>query len=269
MVFRLSQNQVPFRQALPFKQVAMFWQSLLPWRALSCALFMGGLILITTGCQSSVWSQTSTQTSAQAPITIERIQAIESSGEYTIQGQAQVPDNTLIAVSAMQTEPGNQYRILDRQRVYVQNRLWQSKLNLVKALAQSPSLSQAANSNESSSSLPGGKKDVDVTILATLDPALQSQALTKKLSRQTQNYEKGNIRLNDEGELYAVASKTLKIALTAIASGSGTQPESAPASPRIVSPTQTIEAQAVEAQAAKDSQKETSKLPLPPTAFFN
>jgi hypothetical protein len=221
---------------------------------------MGALILTMTSCQSLVWSQTVPQASAQAPITIETIQAIGSSGEYTIQGLAQVADNTQIAISAVQTPKGSQYQILDRKRAYVRNRQWQVSLNVANVSPQT----QAASTGEGSTSLSGGSNDVDITILATLDPALQSQALTRKLSRQTQNYESGYIRINDEGELYAVASKTLKVSTKAMPPPSINHSQPTSAVPKVVQPTQV---QGI--QATGDRQKKASTQPLAPSAFFN
>lgn len=204
-------------------------------------------------------------------VSINDIQTMQVSGQFQVMGTANVPDKTLITVSAVRplmiaTElqspenPSNQqtrYTILDRQQVEVLDGTWQTELAL--AGAQTGYESWQATTQELNGAV---TPQPQVDFIATLDPSQQSFKLRQQLSQDDTGFEQGYIRLNDDGELYAIATETLEISPPKLDRAPNLSLEQA-------QPPNRETAQAAGASDALELNRSSStNLPLKPEAFF-
>jgi hypothetical protein len=183
-------------------------------------LFAGWLLglLLLTGCsQLATWGL---WTQATQFILINDVQLTQTPGRYRVSGEANLADGVLIAVSAVRPlkigkdihsegmEPATRYSILDRQLVPVVSGTWQTELTLAAAKSGNYETWQTTYQGIQGSVTPA----LGVNFMATLDPGLQPDGLAQRLLQDTTGFAQGHIRLNDDGELFAVAMRTLEIA---------------------------------------------------------
>ncbi|MEO0758901.1 MAG: hypothetical protein AAFY78_18750 [Cyanobacteria bacterium J06648_16] len=170
----------------------------------SCQAVSNGLPLGLPGQSASV-GQT---------ITIESVQPASQLGTYMVSGQANFPKGTDISVSALRrvrpetaADTEGFEALLDRQMVKVDERRWSVQLQLLQTEPGGGERWQA----EAAYSPQPWVADPDVVFMATLDPSRQTPALRKQLDKNESGFESGQVRISEDGELYAIATTTATI----------------------------------------------------------
>lgn len=192
-----------------------------------------GLSLLTiAGCATLPFGLGSPLSAAPINLTIRQVQATGQPGIYSIAGNASLPDQTRITVSAIrylqdsaeiEASSSPAYSILDRQFADVSQGNWETNLNLWQVapdgkFQEAWQLSQQDIQGELN-------PEPSVTFLATLDPANQPDNLRNQVENQDESVQAALARFTTEGELYLQASKLLTIALP---TGSTTPPSVSP-----------------------------------------
>jgi len=183
------------------------------YRWIHCLSLIGLLLL--TSCSTVAASLTDIRGSAVPIVSIEKVKPESQLGSYTIFGQAQLPDQTPLMVSATRPLKTQQaaadtafYAILDRQQTVVEDRQWVAQLQLLQTDPGGGEQWQFEAADSSTAWMP----ESEVSFTATLDPALQTSQLREQLNRDRLGFETGTVRINDDGEPYAIATQTITIA---------------------------------------------------------
>ncbi|MEO1589875.1 MAG: hypothetical protein AAFU71_01150 [Cyanobacteria bacterium J06632_22] len=172
-------------------------------------------LVLTTSCSTVPTAFVSGSNSSDVPLlSLETVEPAAQLGTYLISGQAQLPDQTPITISAMRTiKTGSVendtefYAILDRQQATLENRQWSAQLQL---LQSNPGGGEQWQAEAAHSAIPW-RPQAEVTFTATLEPSPKTASLQRRLSRNQSDFERGTVRISDDGEPYAIATQTITI----------------------------------------------------------
>lgn len=258
----LSQSNSPFRFCSRLRQTGQ--------RLLILAIGLP-LLLLSSGCNTTLNNLNSAFLSAPLELTILQVEPSGQPGTYTVSGNATLPDDTPITVSAVRylqantrlsssAEASPPYVILDRQFAQVKQDNWQTQLTLWQ-VAPDGTFQEAWQLNQKDTGITY-EPDSTVTFLATLDPPHQPSDLQERVEQLDDELQAALMRFTTDGELYVQADKSLPIALP---TGSTTPPAAgtAPATRTALSPTSVTPTAAT---SSEDWQQTTA--PLPPDAVL-
>ncbi|GAB4377176.1 MAG: hypothetical protein Kow00121_25880 [Elainellaceae cyanobacterium] len=151
-----------------------------------------------------------------------QVKATDTPGTYAIQGAADLPEKTRIAIAAVRyLHPGNSasarlnddptYSILAYQPVEVENGQWQIDLSLWRVAADGRF--QEIWQIEQSKLGISLKPDADVVFLATLAPDYELSQLEQELARRGIRFPSGAVLSTSEGFRYAQVQEVMSVAL--------------------------------------------------------
>lgn len=180
------------------------------------------LLILSSGCNSSLNNLNSTFLSSPLELTILQVEPSGQPGTYTVAGNATLPDNTAITVSAVRylqpntrlsasAEASPAYVILDRQFAQVNQENWQTQLKLWQ-VAPDGKFQEAWQLNQENMGATY-KPESTVTFLATLDPPQQPSDLQARVEQLDDDLQAALMRFTTDGELYIQSSKSLAVAL--------------------------------------------------------
>jgi hypothetical protein len=210
------------------------------------------LLVLGSGCNTPVSQLNSTFLAPPLELTILQVEPSGQPGTYTVSGNATLPDNTPITVSAVRyleaatrlsssAEANPAYVILDRQFAQVNQDNWRTELTLWQ-VAPDGSFREAWQLDQPNTSA-SYQPESTVTFLATLDPTHRPSDLQERVERLDDTRQATLMRFTTDGELYIQSSKSLPIALPTGATtppGAGTPPITRAALPPVdVTPTPT------------------------------
>lgn len=176
------------------------------------------IFLICGGCAQMNFSKNSSAPS-NLSLAVDQIQPSNRPGVYTVSGQANLPDQTTVTVSAIrqlnsstnQNGAKPEYSILSRQQTQVNGQNWKVDLNLwqVAPDGQYQEAWQLTQPATKTALTPTSS----VLFLVSVNPAGQSSALTQQIDNLSQTNQSNLVQFTAEGDPYLQASRSLPVAL--------------------------------------------------------
>lgn len=150
-----------------------------------------------------------------------QIKPANSAGVYEVSGNADLPDQTRIAVAAVRylysaqpteaTDMNPTYSVLDYQETEIKNKQWQTQVNLWQ-VAKNGSYQEAWQLEQPRIALTVTPAP-EIIFLATLTPGEQLARLERQLAQRSLRFPKDIVRSTSEGDWYVQVSQSLPVAL--------------------------------------------------------
>ena len=149
-----------------------------------------------------------------------QIKPANSTGVYEVSGNADLPDQTKIAVAAVRylysepteaTDVNPTYSVLDYQETEIKNKQWQTQMNLWQVAKNGSYLEawQLAQPKIELTVTP----DPEIIFLATLNPGEQLSRLEQQLVQRSLRFPKEMVRSTSEGDWYVQVSQSIPVTL--------------------------------------------------------